>query len=399
LSVKVAAIGTVSGPDTGPGASAASLVGADEARGLGQGLRVGQSVDSRDGREGRVSRLLRDRHSREVTHLVVRTRRLFGRELIVPVEWVAEVGPDRVLLKADSQGLAELPEYRTDEELDGDVRRALWRNEDLRRSGRLLLSADVREGVVTLRGFVPDRRSQRLAAEVAGRTRGVRGLRDELVPDDELEIRVARAMADDERTRAYVIQVHARQGIVRLTGALEGTVASPDTRTAAQEVAANVVGVRSAVVAFPGTLVDEPQPILPGIGLPIYATDGRLGQLEVVVMEPGSRRITDLVVAGSFPSGKADDSALGSALETRRLMIPVRSVAQVTEDAILLDVDRATSGRLPVYREQDYRAPEHDWIRTFDYRREDVRFLADPGRAAEAGAGSERQDWAGVPRG
>jgi len=60
------------------------------------------------------------------------------------------------------------------------------RDEDLRRLGRVLLDMSVRDGIVTLRGYVPDRRGQSLVAEVSGRIRGVLGLRDQLVADDDL---------------------------------------------------------------------------------------------------------------------------------------------------------------------------------------------------------------------
>lgn len=362
-------------------------------------VRVGSRVSSRDGEAGRVSRLLRDAQSHLVTHFVVRTRSLFGRELIVPVRQIAEVAGDRVLLDVDAKELDKLPTYRTDEEIDGDFERALSTDEDLRRSGWVLLEVSVRDAVVTLRGYVPNRRSQGLAAEIAGRIRGVLGFRDQLVADDDLEVRVARALADDARTRPFIIRVHASQGIVHLTGTLEGTVASAETQVIAQEIAANVAGARSADVDFPATSAVEPPLILPGVGLPVCATDGTLGHLELVVMEPRSRRVTDLVVVGHFPPDRRDNGVDDSALEMRRLLVPARAVARVTQEAILLGVDCATATRFADYHEDDHRVPEHGWQSSFDYRREDVRFAAEPGSNPQPGLTSLRRAWVGAPRG
>ena len=88
------------------------------------------------------------------------------------------------------------------------------------------LCVDVRDGVVTLRGHVASRSHRARAEKVARQTRGVRELHDELVADDDLEIRVAQALSRDPRTRAYYIQVHASQGVVHLVGTLQGTTPS-----------------------------------------------------------------------------------------------------------------------------------------------------------------------------
>jgi len=206
-------------------------------------------------------------------------------------------------------------------------------------------------------------------------------------------------MADDARTRPYIIQVHAHQGIVYLTGALEGTEPSPDILAAAQEVAASVGGVRSAVIDFPATCAVESLPILPGVGLPVYATDGTLGHLELVVMEPRSRRVTGLVVVGHFPLDSRDGGVDGSALEMRSLLVPARSVAHVTANAVLLDVDCATATQFADFHEDDHRFPERGWLPSFDYRREDVRFAVEAGSDPQPGLTSRRRAWVGVPRG
>ncbi len=362
-------------------------------------MRVGSRVSGRGWHAGRVSRLLRDPQSHLVTDFVVRTRRFFGRQLIVSLRQIAEVRGDHVLLDVGAKELDELPVYRTDEQIDGDFERALSRDDGLRHLGRVLLRMSVRDGIVTLRGYVHDSRSQRQVAEVSGRIRGIRDLQDQLVADDDLEVRVARALADDERTRPYIIRVHARQGIAHLTGALEGTEPSPDILAAAQEIAASVLGVRSAVVDFPATRAVEPPPILPGVGLPVCATDGTLGHLELVVMEPRSRRVAYLVVVGRFPLDRRFGGGDDSALETRSLLVPAQSVAHVTEYAILLDVDRAMASQFATYHDDDHRLPEHGWQPSFDYRREDVRFAAEPGSNPQPGLASRRRAWIGAPRG
>ena len=380
LSEQRTAVGTASQSWVSPDADAIqsgvdtdTKSGTDDARGLGQKLRVGQRVVTRNGQRGLVFRLLRDPQSHLITCFVVLTRPLLGRELVVPIELVVEVTRNRVSLKVDASELDRLPVYRTDQQIDRDVERALSMSEDLRHSGRVLLEVSVRDGVVTLRGYVPSGRSQGLASEVSTKTQGVRGLRDQLVADDDLEVRVARALADDARTRPYIIRVHCHFGIAHLTGTLEGTVASAETQVIAQEIAANVAGVRLALAELDGrSPEDRASPVLPGVGLPVYTTDGHLGRLELVVMSSRSRRVTHLVV-GDLPQVESSDQPPDSGPETRRLLIPAVAVARVTEYAILLSLDRATADRLPAYSGDGYRVPDSDWQPTFDYSRADVR--------------------------
>ena len=133
-------------------------------------------------------------------------------------------------------------------------------------AGALVADAAVGVGsrVISREGHVPGRWGQRLVTEVSRRIRGLRRRRDQLLADEDLESRVARAMADDTQTCAYVIEVHARDGIVHLRGAIVGTELSPDILAAAQEIAANVLGVRSAIVDAPTTSEDVRFAVEPG---------------------------------------------------------------------------------------------------------------------------------------
>ena len=346
---------------------------------MGTAVSVGLRVKTRDGNAGRVTRLLRGGIDALFTHFVVRTRPLFGRELIVPVEWATRVSGESLFLDVGRKELDGLPIYRPDEQIAGDIQAALWEDDLLRRLDFPVLRAEVRNGIVTLRGHVVYRSHQARAEQAARSVRGVRDVRCELVADDELEARVAQALGGDPRTRPYYIQVHASHGIVHLVGTLQGTVPSAGIQSAAEEVAANVAGVRSAVgeMFAPGGST-EPLPIVARVGLPVFASDGEMGRLEAVVMGQRSRRVTHLVVADPLHPAEAREPTPGLGLARQLLrLIPASDVSYATEDAIFLLVDLAAASRLPEYLEGEYTFPGLEWGATFDYRREDVRFAAE----------------------
>jgi osmotically-inducible protein OsmY len=101
----------------------------------------------------------------------------------------------------------------------------------------------VKQGIVTLEGHVPAHGFGHMAAQIAGRIKGVRQVRDRLVADDDLQVAVAVALGRDPRTRAVQPRVRIDSGRVTLIGR------APDepTRAAAGAVAAAVPGVRGVV--------------------------------------------------------------------------------------------------------------------------------------------------------
>ncbi len=102
---------------------------------------------------------------------------------------------------------------------------------------------EVRDGVVTLTGWVRALSHKKMAQRLAAEVEGVKEVRNQLFCDDELVPAVARALAEDPRT------VHDFPG-VRVSSylghvVLAGYVASQEEWDIADDVVVNVPGVRS----------------------------------------------------------------------------------------------------------------------------------------------------------
>jgi osmotically-inducible protein OsmY len=128
-----------------------------------------------------------------------------------------------------------------DDKLIDRVYRALDGIEPLRVLGSPVY-VQVKDGVVTLHGVVATYPIKARALEAVRSTRGVRQVRDELLTDSELEIRIAHALSADPSTRAaaFGIFVNAINGFVSLVG----RVSTLEISRTAEAIAASVPDVR-----------------------------------------------------------------------------------------------------------------------------------------------------------
>ncbi len=130
----------------------------------------------------------------------------------------------------------------SDTELAEAAREAVLRYSTLRIWGHTL-QISATDGVVTLAGHVRTRASSDTAERVIRQVKGVKDVINKLYIDTNLEVAVAEALTNDART------VNSFPGI--LVGSafgeifLKGTVASPEIKTAAEQIAAKVDGVRA----------------------------------------------------------------------------------------------------------------------------------------------------------
>ncbi len=380
----------------GPLAALRRLVPAREGRAAaggaaaesGSALAAGTPVECRDGRVGHLALVLLDPETHRAGQLVVRERGLFGREVIVPVDWASELGRERIVLDVGREQLARLPAYRPDGVIRSEVEAALWDEAPLRWLALPVMRVEVRDGVVTLRGHVVNRGHRALAAAVARRVLGVLAVRNELVADDDLAVAVAAALGHDPRTRGQRIRVEAFQGIVHL----RGEVPSGAVLAAAEEVAAGVPGVRSVanLLVAPDATAAPPRVLLPPVGVPVYATDGEVGRVEAVIISPRTRRVTGLVVDGAFPPDWA--APPDTPVTRRRVVVPAELIERGTPGGVDLRLDAARVARLPEYREEDYVLPDPAWQPPLEYAREDVRFALDA-------AGARRPELVAAPSG
>jgi osmotically-inducible protein OsmY len=351
---------------------------------------VGARVEGSDGPIGRVLRVFRDPDTGRITHLAVHRSGLLGRDLVVPVEGEIEVERDRVRLSTTQAQLGALPEYRPDHAIRRDVLQALW-DERLHHTESPALRVDVLDGRVTLRGHLADRQRRAKAEAAARRVRGVREVRNRLVADDDLEAAIQRALVEDPRTTGQAIAVRVTEGIVQLSGGVSsggeratfplGWRTCPLGWRTCAEVVAGVPGVRGMICQLSGLEAfhpeQEPQQevMLPAIGTRVFASDGLLGHLEQVVVNPRLRAVTHLIVT------------LGPKQHSRRVVVPVglvkrwvREAEMVDEGAtVLLHISRVAAVWLPEFSEEGFVVPGPEWQPPFDYERAEVRFAAEAG--------------------
>jgi osmotically-inducible protein OsmY len=159
---------------------------------------------------------------------------------------------------------------RAEKKLYTRVRRVLWEYEPLRAS-HAEIDIAIAGGSVVLRGRVRTMPQKLIAKVLVERMTDVDDVTNELISDPEVVRAVADALAQDERTAAYVIRVDSRHGVV----VLRGEVPSDDVVQAAIEIAATVPlvsSVRNALAVSgdarpavaltrPSTTADEPNPV------------------------------------------------------------------------------------------------------------------------------------------
>jgi osmotically-inducible protein OsmY len=155
------------------------------------------------------------------------------------VSWVVRA-PDREL-------------QREEKKIYTRVRRVLWDYEPLRAS-HAEIYIDIEADQVRLRGRVRTLPQKLIASTLVERMPEVGGVVNELVADPDVIRAVADALAEDQRTAAYVIRVDARHGAV----ILRGEVPSESVREAAVAIAASVPLV--ATVNNQLTIGGDPRP-------------------------------------------------------------------------------------------------------------------------------------------
>jgi osmotically-inducible protein OsmY/sporulation protein YlmC with PRC-barrel domain len=196
-------------------------------------------VRTRDDVMGEIDHLLMDPARQELTHLVVRFDNQPQQPVIVPFEWVEDLGDGYVLLKCTGEDLRQLQSStppHTDEELQAAVSEALQRQ-----GGDALkhVQVQVDRGLVSLYGTTPTVADKAKAEHIARSVRGAIAVRNALQANATIAARVSAALAEDPRTALAPIDVSSSGATVTLIG----QVASGEVREAAEQIARSVPGV------------------------------------------------------------------------------------------------------------------------------------------------------------
>lgn len=205
-------------------------------------IRDGCAVICRDGKAGRVARVLHHADYGYPTHVIVRTGRLATRQYRIPYNWVTAITPDQIALNLWKRDLQRHPEYVPDDEIALAVEDAFHGAEAFHEhADYLAIKAFVDDGIVTLRGNVRNAQRRLEAEQIAGRQRGVVGVQNLLASDDEITWNAEWVLAQDRRVQIDDLKVDAHLGLLRL----RGVVPSVSQRAIATVIAQQVPGVHA----------------------------------------------------------------------------------------------------------------------------------------------------------
>ena len=326
-------------------------------------IQQGQRVFATDGEVGKVDRVLVDSATKRATHFTVRKGLLFHKDIMVPVEWIAEYHPDFIKVGVNKILLGALPPYLPDQELQWAVEDALWNNRILEDS---MLSTSpvyvtVRDGVVTLRGHLRTLSQKKRAETLASVVHGVLRVINLITADDELEQAVKEALARDPRTRDLSIRVYSWLAHLHL----DGEVPTKVDRKIAQEIAESVPGVENVVNLLDVKGVPTPwerQRLRElATGQPVFADGSAIGQVQKLLVDPETWRVTGIVVRTKASDAHGDS-----------IVVPVEYVQRSELGSVHLSLSESEVSKLPRFNPATYTVPDKDWQPPLPYKREDV---------------------------
>jgi osmotically-inducible protein OsmY len=207
---------------------------------------LGIEVTSSDGHAGSTRRVVLNRTTGAITHIVVgMTSGLLPappRDTVVPLSWARSITPERIELAASRDELFELPEFHSDDEIRVEVLERI--NEDPRFQGidKYTQRLDVYAGLVRLSGQVRTTELKSAAQVLAATTRGVLAVDNQLIADDELVVSIEHALRA-QGLQVEGLEVSALLGLVTLRGRAQ----TPEDREAAERLVRLLPGVESVV--------------------------------------------------------------------------------------------------------------------------------------------------------
>ena len=218
---------------------------------LAESLTPRSRVRLRDGAALRV-RGLRVSDDTNVTHVVVGRR-----SLVCPIEEVTMGAGEELSLALSAEEAARLPVRRSDDAIEVDLWEAFYEAEGISDVDLKGVQTDVAAGVVSLEGNVRATSAAADAETVARGVGGVSEVRNGLLSDWDLEMRVASLLAAREPGLSSEIAVRTHLGNVTL----EGFLPSGIDRRPILDAVASIEGARGVDDLL---AVRPPRPTSPG---------------------------------------------------------------------------------------------------------------------------------------
>lgn len=266
---------------------------------------------------------------------------------------------------------------KADMKLTAKSMRVLEADPLLSRSDIAHIGIRVSDSVATLTGHVAQAGNQARAEAIVRALPGVTKVVNHLVVDGELMITVAQALGHDPQTEQEALQVNVQHGVVHLGGFMKRAA----VRTRAAQVAASIPQVRGVIngIQTVESVVntDEERFVQPLVGSPIYATDGQVGHVQQVVIDPQTRRVTAVVVHAQLA---VPQDLNWAHLPTARLqpqddiLVPIHNIRCPPSGALFLNVNSGEAGHFIHFNPLHFAPPAPNWQPPYPYVSTDILF-------------------------
>jgi len=201
-------------------------------------------VHSADGKRlGKIARLWVEQGTNLITHVLCTKDHTLH---VLEITHVAALEAQRITLSEHVRDLQSIPLYRTDADIGGDVGAAI-ETTLLDPHSRRKIHARVEDGQVDLSGTLYSEEEYAALYSAIKRTPGVRAVRSDVIIEVELADAVMSAIdqlrAKGDIAETDIIDVLSEHQILYL----QGQVATPKVKAAAERAALSVAGVRLVV--------------------------------------------------------------------------------------------------------------------------------------------------------
>ncbi len=239
-----------------------------------------------------------------------------------------------------------------------DIWNALWREDTIRSLDLGSLSIEVKGGEVYLDGHLAQEDNLLRIERIAHSIEGVVAVNSHLVLDRDLIIRVAQALAVDERTRPFILPVDAFHGWIHVGG----EAPTRELQQAVEKIAAGVSGVRGVTllprIAGESSAIPR-RPVQPRIGAVVYGKDGEVGVVTQVVIQPDNRLVTHIVV-------RSKELTDGN-LVARETVIPLGASDLVKNESIILQRNDPSLKAFPAFDPDEFPLAPFTWKAPYPY--------------------------------
>lgn len=224
----------------------------------------GMPVLSEGARLATVDRVIADRTTGELTHLILR-RGTTPHYRVLPASGIAAVDEHGVTLGPTLWDTLHRYEPRDDSEIRSAVKAGLVRSE----IDFSALGVEVDGGVVALTGLVPSDVALQEARAIATAERGVVDLKLAVITDTDLIRRLARVLQRSRQVKKGIIDIASKLGTITI----EGHVESRSVRKRVGSLIAAQAGVRSVINRLEIGGCDGQAPLIRGDHGVIYHLD------------------------------------------------------------------------------------------------------------------------------